>query len=545
MASVSSILSEEQFLCSICLDIFTEPVSIQCGHNFCRACITKYWDSRVLSQCPMCNEKFHRRPDLHVNTFISEMANQFRLSVEETVCSSRDELPAKPEDVPCDICTVKKLRALKSCLVCLTSYCKGHLEPHQRMAALKKHKLIDPVENLEDRLCKKHHSPLELFCQTDQTCVCQFCTETDHRHHTFVPIEEEGFKCKAQIQKNKTEIETLIKQKQMKVTETKKSFETFNRDTEKETATSMQVFTSLVASARRTQTELIKVIEQKQEAKKKQTEAFIKELEQEITELDKRSNELEQLSHTEDYLHLLQSSPSLSTPPPTKDWSEVRVRTDLFLGTVRRAVAQLEETLNREMEKLCDIELKRIKQYAVDVTLDPDTAHPNLILSVDGKQVSHGLIRKNLPDNPERFSQCPVILGKEGFSSDRFYYEVQVKGKTAWDLGVARQSVNRKGQILPCPQNGYWTLVLRNGNEYRAAIDPPSLLLCLRKKPRKVGVFVDYEEGQVSFYDAEARVHIYSFTKCLWTEDLYPYFSTCLNDGGKNSAFLTIPPVKT
>ncbi len=178
----------------------------------------------------------------------------------------------------------------------------------------------------------------------------------------------------------------------------------------------------------------------------------------------------------------------------------------------------------------------------MDVTLDPDTAQPNLILSDDGKQVRHGDIEQKLPDKPERFDACVNVLGKEGFSSGRFYFEVQVKGKTKWDLGVVRESINRKGQISLRPSDGYWSVWLRNGDEYEACEDP-LVSLSLRVKLQRVGVFVDYEEGLVSFYDVESSSHIYSFTAQSFTEKLYPYFCPCLNDGGKNSSPLIITPV--
>ncbi|XP_038833883.1 E3 ubiquitin-protein ligase TRIM21-like [Salvelinus namaycush] len=547
MATSSSLLSEEQFLCSICLDVFTEPVSIPCGHNYCKACITKYWETSDLCQCPMCKEKFYRRPELRINTFISEMAAQFRKSVQWKVTSSPGQRPAKPGEVSCDFCTGMKLKALKSCLVCQTSYCETHLEPHQRVPALKRHKLINPVENLEDRMCKKHDRPLELFCRTDQTCVCQFCTETDHKTHDTVPIEEECGERKAQLGKMMAEVEQKMHTHFRKVKEIKHSVDLNKREAEREISDSVQVFTDLVRSIERSQAELIEVIEEKQKAVEMQAEGLIKELEQEITELQRRSTELEQLSHTEDHLHLLQSLQSLCTPPPTKDWSEISVHSDLCVGTVRRAVSQLEETLISIMKSLC-VDLcvgagfKRIQQYAVDVTLDPDTAHPNFILSEDGKQVRLGNTQTNRPNTPKRFDESVNVLGKEGFSSGRFYYEVTVKGKTDWDLGVARESINRKGNITLSPKNGYWTVWLRNGEQY-TALSSPRVLLSLREKPQKVGVFVDYEEGQVSFYDVEARSHIYSFTGCTFTETLYPFFCPCLNDAGKNSAPLIISTV--
>ncbi|KAL7875755.1 hypothetical protein AOLI_G00107180 [Acnodon oligacanthus] len=187
-------------------------------------------------------------------------------------------------------------------------------------------------------------------------------------------------------------------------------------------------------------------------------------------------------------------------------------------------------------------EFEKKMKHAVNVTLDADIASPKLILSDDGKQVTHRDTKQDLPDTPERFDQSPCVLGKEGFSSGRIYYEVQVSGKTKWDLGVARESINRKGKITLNPQNGFWTIVLRNENVYSACIGS-SILLSLREKPQKVGVFVDYEEGLVSFYDVESRSHIYSFTGQSFTEKLYPYFSPCNNKRGQNSAPLVISPV--
>uniref|UniRef100_A0A3B4Y1S9 B30.2/SPRY domain-containing protein n=1 Tax=Seriola lalandi dorsalis TaxID=1841481 RepID=A0A3B4Y1S9_SERLL len=150
----------------------------------------------------------------------------------------------------------------------------------------------------------------------------------------------------------------------------------------------------------------------------------------------------------------------------------------------------------------CKAELQSVQQFEVEVTLDTDTAHPNLILSNDGKQVHHGDVRKNLPDSPKRFNSCVNVLGKQSFSSGRFYFEVQVKGKRAWTVGVAKESTDRKGKITLSPEDGFWTVWLRNGDEYMANDDHP-VRLSLNQRPRKVGVFVDYEEGLVSFYDPE------------------------------------------
>ncbi|XP_073328151.1 E3 ubiquitin-protein ligase TRIM39-like [Pagrus major] len=543
MSAASCLLTEDQFLCSICLDVFTDPVTIPCGHNFCKTCITQHWSVNVLCQCPNCKKVFNTRPELEVNTFISEMAAQFRQSAQQKASSSSSEQQvSKPGEVPCDDCTGTKLKALKSCLVCLASYCETHLEPHLTKSSLKRHQLIDPVENLEDRMCTKHDKLLELFCKTDQMCVCMLCTVLDHKTHDVVPLKEGYEGKKAELGKRDAEIQQMIQKRRLKIQEMKRSVELSKKDADREIAAGVQVFTALKESVERSQAELIDTIKEKQRETEKQAEGFIKELEQEISELEKRSSEVEQLSQSEDHLHLLQSFPSLNAAPPTKDWTGVSVCPPSYEGTVVRAVNQLEETLSKQMKKLLEAELKRVQQYAVDVTLHPDTAQPNLILSDDGKHVNCGDVKKNLPDNPERFDTCPCVLAKQSFSSGRFYYEVQVKEKTEWFLGVARESINRKGDINPSPQNGSWTICLWNKNEYNARADT-SVRLSLKCQPEKVGVFVDYEEGLVSFYDVDAAALIYSFTGCCFTQKLYPFFSPSINYGGKNSAPLIISPV--
>ncbi|XP_051729665.1 E3 ubiquitin-protein ligase TRIM21-like isoform X5 [Ctenopharyngodon idella] len=525
MSSSSGPLTEE-LQCSICLDVFTDPVTTPCGHNFCKTCLNKHWDNSQTCNCPYCKETFKIRPDLKINTTLREVVDHYKKKSPER----KPEVLKKPE-VLCDVCEERKLKALKSCLVCQSSYCETHLEPHLRVAGLKKHKLINPVRNLEDYICQKHERPLELFCRDDQTCVCPICTLTDHKNHNTVPIEEQSEEKKTQLMKTQKDVQQMIQDRIQKIQDIKHSAKVRKRNTEKEKAARVELFTDLIRSIERCQTELLEMMEEQQKAAEKQEEELIEELEQEITELKMRNTELEQLSHTEDHLHLLQIYSFLCSSRNTRNWSEISVKTDESLETLRRALTQLQDTLQEKLTQ------------TVDVTLDPDTAHPHLILSDDGKQVRHGDIRQKLPDKPERFDISPCVLGKKGFSSGRFYYEVQVKGKTKWVLGVARESINRKELNILSPSDGFWTVALRNENEYWACADSP-VSLCLRVKPQRVGVFVDYEEGLVSFYDVESSSHIYSYTGQSFTGKLYPYFSPCFNDGGKNSTPLIITPVK-
>nr|NP_001410830.1 bloodthirsty-related gene family, member 22 [Danio rerio] len=527
MSFSSGPLSEE-LQCSICLEVFTDPVSTPCGHNFCKSCLNKCWNNSKTCSCPNCKETFTQRPDLKINTTLREISEHYK-----------EKKPEEKAEVVCDVCEDRKLKALKSCLVCQISYCQTHLEPHLRVAGLKKHKLMDPVRNLEDYICQNHDRPLELFCRDDQTCVCPMCDLTEHKNHKTVPIEEESKEKKTQLMKTQKDVQQMIQDRVKKIQDVKHSSGVRKINSEKEKAAREELFTDLIRSIERCQTEQLKMVEEQQKAAEKQEEELIEELEQEITELKMRNTELEQLSHTEDHLHLLQSYSSLQRPTDTRNWNEISLKTHNSLEALRKALDQLKDTVE---EKFSQTELKLMQQYAVDVTLDPDTANPYLILSDDGKQVRCGDIEQELPDKPQRFDKYEDVLGKEGFSSGRFYYEVQVKKKTDWTLGVVRESVDRKGEITLSPGNGYWTVWLRNGNEYKFCADSP-VSLSLKVKPQRVGVFVDYEEGLVSFYDVESSSHIYSYTGQTFTDKLYPYFSPEDNDDGKNSAPLIITPV--
>uniref|UniRef100_A0A8C5CJY8 B30.2/SPRY domain-containing protein n=1 Tax=Gadus morhua TaxID=8049 RepID=A0A8C5CJY8_GADMO len=422
------------------------------------------------------------------------------------------------------VCTGTQLKAMKSCL-----------EPHQRVTVLKKHRLVEPMDRLEDRMCKKHDRLLELFCLTEQVCVCLLCTVTDHKSHPVVPLKEEY------------EVKTgpMIQERKQKIKEVKDRVELSNKDADREIADGGQVFTALIVCVEKCRDEFNQTVQEKLKSTEKQAEDLIKELEQEIEDLTNRCSEVTQLSHTKDHLHFLQTFRSLKDPPPTRDWTTVEVRPPSYVGTLRRSLDQLEETLNMEMKKLPDdAELKRVQQYEVDVTLDPDTANGWLILSEDGKQVHDGGVRKVPPDNPKRFTQYICVLTRQSFSSGRFYFEVQVKDKTAWRLGVAREeSIDRKGETTWTPETVYWTLLY--DTDRFVFIDNPPLCLPLRAELQKVGVFVDYDEGLVSFYDVEARDHIYSATGCTFSEPLYPLLCPGPPDfrGNNNSAPLIISPV--
>ncbi|XP_047185779.1 E3 ubiquitin-protein ligase TRIM41 isoform X3 [Scophthalmus maximus] len=471
MASPSVLLSDVQFQCCICLDVFSEPVSIPCGHSFCFTCITSHWGESVAISCPKCQAAFEGRPELCENYFAKEMSEQIRVRRQNGIMSIVEK------SIYCDPCVGKQAKALKSCLVCLTSYCESHLEPHLRVATLKAHKLIEPVTMLENRMCKRHSRLLELYCRSDQRCVCVLCTESDHRCHDTVPVERESQEKKAQMKRIEAHVQQMIQDRLQKVEEIKHSVELSKKNSERDIKESVAVFSALFRSMERIQAELVKMIQEKQTAAEQRAARLFTELELEITELERRRSEMEQLSHSGDHLHLLQRFPALSLPPSAKACSDVIVHSHTCLGDVRRALAKSEEQLRLALKKLSIQEHEEIQQCAVDVHLDPRTANPWLVLSEDGRQVCDGDAEQKLVDAQERFDTAPCVLATQGFTTGRHYWEVDVGDKSAWDLGVAQQSVNRKGVVTLCPEDGYWTVCLRKGKMSDSADNKSPLII--------------------------------------------------------------------
>ncbi|XP_015801768.3 E3 ubiquitin-protein ligase TRIM39 [Nothobranchius furzeri] len=531
MISSSLLLSEAQFQCCICQDVFSEPVSIPCGHSFCLTCITSHWDNSLT--CPKCHTEFNARPELCENSFAKEMSEQIR---------ARRQNGVMEENIRCDVCVGKQSKALKSCLVCLTSFCESHLEPHLRVATLKLHKLVEPVAMLENRMCRQHQRLLELFCRSDQTCVCVLCTETDHCGHDTLPVERESQLKKAQMKRTKTKIHQMIQDREQKVKEIKLKVELSKENSKRDIEESKEVFSAVLRSIEEIQANLVETIQRKQAVAEQRAQRLVEELEQEITELQRRQSHLEQLFHSEDHLHVVQSFPAAASPPSVRPCSDLFVHSDTSLGTIRRAVADIREKLQSKLKKLSSQEHEKIQQYAVDIRLDPRTANPWLILSEDGKQVQDGEVEQNVMNAPERFDKAPCVLALKSVTSGRHYWEVCVGDKTAWDLGVARESINRKGLVTLSPEDGYWAICLRRAMEYRACAGQAELL-CLSQRPQVVGVFLDYEDGMVSFYDAVNKSHIFSFTEFRFTEAMFPFFNPEMNENGSNKSPLTIRPV--
>uniref|UniRef100_A0AAZ3NRU6 Fish virus induced TRIM protein n=1 Tax=Oncorhynchus tshawytscha TaxID=74940 RepID=A0AAZ3NRU6_ONCTS len=194
MAQQGVLLDQDQFCCSVCLDLLKEPVTTACGHSYCWRCIEDCWDKNVLKgvySCPQCRQTFTPRPTLRKNNMLAEVVEKLKKTVLQaatppTLCY------AGPGDVVCDFCTgTRKQKALMSCLACLASYCETHLQPHYEVPAFKKHKLIKATARLQEKICSHHDKLLEFYCRTHQQCICVLCVMDVHKGHDTVSAAAE------------------------------------------------------------------------------------------------------------------------------------------------------------------------------------------------------------------------------------------------------------------------------------------------------------------------------------------------------------------
>uniref|UniRef100_A0A3Q1ESY3 B box-type domain-containing protein n=1 Tax=Acanthochromis polyacanthus TaxID=80966 RepID=A0A3Q1ESY3_9TELE len=212
--------NSEKISCSICLDLLKDPVT---GHSYCMDCIKTHWDGedrKRIYSCPQCRKTFKRRPDLQKNILLAELVEELKktgLQAAAAAADDDDHCYAGPGDVACDVCTGWKMKAVKSCLVCLASYCENHLQPHYDSPPLRKHQLVEPSRNLQENICSRHDKMMEIFCCTDQQLTCFLCAMDEHKGHKIVPAAVERTKKQKELEVSRLNIQQRIQDKQKDV----------------------------------------------------------------------------------------------------------------------------------------------------------------------------------------------------------------------------------------------------------------------------------------------------------------------------------------
>ncbi|XP_048865888.1 E3 ubiquitin/ISG15 ligase TRIM25-like isoform X3 [Brienomyrus brachyistius] len=307
MAEASIAVDQNEFSCPICLDLLKDPVAIPCGHSYCMSCIKSCWDQKNhvgVYSCPQCRQTFTPRPVLGRNTILAEVVEKLKKTGLQA--STPTDHYAGPGDVECDFCTGRKHKAVKSCLVCLASYCETHLQPHYESPAFKKHKLTDATGRLQDKVCSHHDKPLEVYCRTDQQCVCLLCLIDEHRGHDTISAATGRAEKQKQMGETQKKLQQRIQMREKELQELREAVGSFTSSAQSAVEDSERIFTEMIRSIERRRSEVTKLIRDQEKAVVSQAEGHMERLKQDIDELKRRHSELEQLSHTEDHIHFLQ-----------------------------------------------------------------------------------------------------------------------------------------------------------------------------------------------------------------------------------------------
>ncbi|XP_010886129.2 tripartite motif-containing protein 16 [Esox lucius] len=541
MAEQGILLDQDQFCCSICLDLLKEPVTINCGHSYCSNCIEDCWDKdeeKGIYSCPQCRHTFSPRPALMKNSLLAMVVGNMKKTglhpTHHALCF------AGPGDVECDFCNGRKQKALKSCLVCLASYCETHLQPHYNVAPLMKHKLVKATTQLQDNICSHHDKLLEIFCRTDQQCICYLCTMDEHKGHDTVSITAEKTEKQKQIGMNQNKVKQRVEEREKELKELRQAVESLSRSAQAAVEESERIFTQLIDSMERRRSEVKELIAAQENTAVSQAENLMESLEQEIAELKRREVELEKLTHTEDHIHFLEIYQSLASPIVFTDLPTITVHPLQYFGDVSEAVSNLREKLDSIFKReWCRISTRvnlvdvihppepqtraEFLQYSCRLTLDPNTLYRQLFLSEQNRKVKLKRKGHSYPSSPDRFTQLCQVLCKQGLSG-RGYWEVEWSG---WKIyaavsykGISRSGSaedcqfghNEKSWSLECCSNGYF---FRHNNVKTEVTYPRS---------SRVGVYLDHQAGTLSFYSVSDEMTLLHRVQTTFTQPLYPGF---------------------
>ncbi|XP_047674369.1 tripartite motif-containing protein 16-like [Tachysurus fulvidraco] len=535
-------LSVDQFICSVCLDLLKDPVTLSCGHSFCKVCINGCWDQedqKDVYSCPQCRDTFTPRPVLRRNIILAEVVEKLKKKT-DFPAASPDHCYAGPGDVECDFCTGRKHKAVKSCLVCVGSFCETHLKPHLEIPVLKKHKLVEASGNLQEKICSEHDEVLKIFCRSDQSFICYLCMTDEHKSHDTVSVKAYRSEKENELQEEQLKFQQRLQEKQKKVQELKQTVNTIKLSTQTAVEDNERIFTELISFMEKKRSEVTEMIRAQEKAELSRAERLLEQLEQEIDDLQRRVTEMEKLSHTHDHIHFLQSFQSLRVSSGHDDTSSITVSQHLSFDGVKKSLSDLKKRLVEifqeeffnisgraaELQIILLSELKSRKDflhYFCDLTLDPNTVNHHLVLSEENRAVSYSERRQRYSDHPERFDYYNQVLSKESVCG-RCYWEVEWSSQRCILISVSYKDISRKGHGIECWFGG-------NSQSWSLECSSSSLTFFhnintdLRGPPStRIGVYVDHSAGTLSFYSASDTMKLLHRVHTTFTQPLYAGF---------------------
>ncbi|XP_044131186.1 E3 ubiquitin/ISG15 ligase TRIM25-like [Bufo gargarizans] len=501
--------------CSICLSLYTDPVSLRCGHNFCRSCIVSALDAQEAAgvySCPDCRAEYPGRPALEKNRKLGNIVERFlsaRPDMEET-------------RIFCTYCTKSPVPAVRTCLQCEASFCGEHLSRHSK---LPEHTLVEPTATPKERKCSTHKEVLKYYCLMDAACICVSCwVAGDHKGHDVELLDVASEKEKEKLRKyleelnpQKAEIQTKLQNLQ----DRQRNIQKKASDKRKKVG---KLFMDIKKQLEVAEKKALSEISRQEEKIMSQISDLIKKLEIEKDELSRKMRHVEEMCHVTDPIRLLQESDITvcghgDDEDTGGDGGEGR--SDFDLDEVLISL-----TLHRSLRDIVTNVTSELGLHVPDILLDEDTAHRRVKISEDLKTATR-TEEQNKPESPGRFLYYPQVLSRCGLSSGRHYWEVEWDQKGECNIGLSYPSIKRKGDESGIGLNDKsWCLGMSGagcGVYHRSVASP----LGVDTTCPRLGVFLDYEAGRLSFYQlCDPIRHLHTFTAsfsqplhvvfCLW-----------------------------
>ncbi|XP_053195774.1 tripartite motif-containing protein 16-like [Scomber japonicus] len=522
MAQHTVKLDQERLSCLICLDLLKDPVTIHCGHNYCMNCIKSHWDGeyqKKIYRCPQCRQTFTPRPVLVKNTMLADLVEDLKKTGLQA--APADHCYVGLEDVACDVCTGRKLKAVMSCLQCLVSYCEQHLQPHYESPAFEKHKLVNLSKELQENICSHHDEVMDLFCRTDQKCICYLCSMDEHKEHDTVSAAAERNEKQRELKDSQQKVQQRIQDREKDVEMLQQEIENINNSADKAVRDSEKIFNELIHLIEKRSSDVKQQIRSRQKTEVSRVKELQEKLQQEITDLKKKDTELKKLSHTKDHIKFLHNYSSLSQLSEFTYSSSIKHRPLQYFDSVIMAVSELRDKLLdifREEPKTRDEFLK----YSVQITLDPNTAHIWLLLSEGNKKATVMMKEQSYPHHCDRFTEQRQVLSRESLTG-RCYWEVEKEHHGAI-VAVTYKDISRTGNESTLGSNDRSWALECDGDEYKL-IHNKVITSISGPKSSRLGVYLDYSAGILSFYNVSDTMTLLHRVQTTFNQPLYAGFS--------------------
>ncbi|KAJ0005389.1 hypothetical protein NQD34_015283 [Periophthalmus magnuspinnatus] len=518
-------LDQEAFSCSVCLDLLKDPVTIPCGHSYCRNCVQQHWDQedeKQLYSCPECRLSFSPRPALVKNIILAAVLEQMKKTAPPAALCY-----AGPEDVSCDVCTGRKLRAVQSCLQCMASYCERHLQPHYEAGEFKEHQLVAPSHRLQENICSQHDKVMDLFCCSDQQLLCSLCVD-QHKGHDIVTSASERAQRQAELPARRALLLQSLQHKETDLKRLQQEAQDIRSSAQTAVQRSNDSFRDMALLLDKRRSEVEQQIRSQEDTQLSPVQELQDQLQQDVRGLKRSLSELDTLDLTQDHNQFIQRYASLSPHTQSTEPATIHTGDRGYFEEVTRAVSKLRDTLQLTLSPvqvlLPPAELRSREDflyYSTEITLDPNTAHTRLSLSDGNRRVTRLRDHQTYPDHPDRFSDRCQLLSRESLTG-RCYWEVEWSGEGVY-IAVSYREIQRKGKSDECGfghSEKSWALLCNKTscsfrfNKVVSQVSGPV--------GSRIGVYLDHSAGVLAFYSvSESTMSLLHRVQTRFTRPLY------------------------